>query len=304
MVKILSACFVIFLGVLGGLHFYFSNDNSTEETQLCDYLKNSVEVSGDLGAIPIVDLKEPIVATNSCSEIVANSNSVPLNSNDPVLLSITVFNSRTGDKLSGETPKIISGKLTKDLVDENVYATLLNARLGERIVTYLPNKVDNRIDGELSVIDVLPTYIVSKNDFLAKDFSFKNVNYTVDKETGEKLPLQVSYKNAKPRFGEFEHKPEKSVAYILVKGEGQQLAKDSAPVVQYVARNVSDGKIVETTYDTGIAKKLDFTQTYKSIGTLLADMTVGSRVLLYLSAEDTDGKEPIVMLVDIIALNG
>ncbi len=300
-IKLLVLFFVIFLSIFLILQYNISGSSTAEKKQLCEHLNENMTISGELGTIPILDLENPIVATDSCIKTIIKSNGQKLKKGKPVLLSVTVFDSRNGQKLTGDSPKIIADVLNKKIAEFHVYKKLLKSKIGERILSYLPNKSDDRIAGELSVIDILPLHV----NLVSKDVAYLNsVNktYTKDIETGEQLPAEVKIKNAKVSFGELKSHPSKSVAYILLKGKGQQLLKNTSPIAQYVAQNVDTKEIIETTYSNGIPKKLDLKKTYDVIGKLLVDEHVGSKVLLYLSEDDTDGKSPILMLVDILAV--
>lgn len=300
--KTLVSFFVLFVGVLAGIYFFGGNEDPNETTVLCEHLKGNITVSGDLGTVPVLELQEPVVATNSCTETFITSKSETLKPNEPVLLAVTVFDSRTGEKLSGDVPKILSGNLTTDLVESHVYEELLKTRVGERIVTYLPVKKDDRVAGELSIVDVLPLHVVTKSDIDAKKFDSLDMTFKTDVITGEELPVEVKFENGKPIIGEVKFTPEKSASYTLIAGQGKQLSKTSSPILQYLAKDMSTNKDVESTYYTGIAKKLDLKLSYEAISVLLADEHVGSRVLLFLTGEDTDGKTPVVMVIDILAL--
>lgn len=299
--RTLTSFLVLFVGILSSFYFFAEDEDPNETAVLCEHLKESITVSGDLGTVPVLDLKEPVVATNSCTETFITSKSEVLKPNEPVLLSVTVFDSRSGEKLSGDVPKILSDNLTSNLVETHVYEELLKTRVGERIVTYLPVKKDDRVAGELSIVDVLPLHVVTTSDITAKKFDSLDMSFTSDALTGEELPVEVKYEKGKPVFGDVKFSPEKSSSYTLIEGEGKQLSKNSSPILQYLAKDLSTNKDVESTYYTGIAKKLDLKLSYEAISLLLADEHVGSRVLLFLTDEDTDGKTPIIMVVDILA---
>ncbi|QPK93695.1 hypothetical protein HCQ94_03615 [Actinomyces sp. zg-332] len=294
--------FALFISVFIAIQFFIPQETVSETAVLCQHLKKNITVSGNLGTVPVIEIKDPILATNNCTEKLITSNGKVLKENDPVLLAITVFDSKTGDKLTGDNPKIVSGKLTSEIVESHVYESLLKTRVGERIATYLPVTKNDRLAGEVSIIDVLPLRVLTNSDIKAKNFKPENTTFTKDKKTGEDLPVDVKFENGKPSFGEQKFSPEKSAAYILIKGEGKQISKNSSPITHYLAKDLQTGKIVDTTYETGVARKIDFKHSYEVIAQLLADEPVGSRVLLYLTGEDTDGKASIAIVVDILAL--
>lgn len=81
------------------------------------------------------------------------------------------------------------------------------------------------------------------------------MTYTVDKRSGEQLPAQIQFVAGKPNIGDIIHPPEKSTAYILSEGSGDQLTNKSSPIVQYIAKNLSTNTFLENTYEKGLGLK-------------------------------------------------
>ena len=99
--------------------------------------------------------------------------------------------------------------------------------------------------------------------------------------------------------------PTRASTAVLIKGTGPQIGTQHRLIARTTMVSWSSGQVLgESTYGyQNLPKRIDMSDTLVGISQNLVDITVGSRVVLSLPAEQAQGTEPVVVVIDVLAID-
>ena len=98
--------------------------------------------------------------------------------------------------------------------------------------------------------------------------------------------------------------PTISRAETLVRGDGEQVTSTSRVVARTALVSWSTGEVISSTWGQSVVPGvIDMTDTLSGISQDLVDATVGSRVVLALSADEARGDQAVVVVIDVLAID-
>lgn len=254
-------------------------------------LETVMEVAGRVGSVPVVSLYGRLTPVNGLStDVVIEGDGHELTEGEAILLSVSTFSGDTGTNTTGtETgTRIYRGLLDTSVLGEGLTTAVAGTTEGSRIVLRAPvTNDDGTVSTEITVVDVLPT--TAAGDVIAPPENTPVVTAHED----ETVTVSVEGLAA----------PTRSTVAVLIKGSGQQVTGDDVVIARYVIVNWSDGAQQASTYGASVVPvTIDMTDTMAGISQHLVDVTVGSRVVLSLPADQATGEDAIAIVIDVLAI--
>lgn len=251
---------------------------------------DSFDISGRVGATPVLNLKAPVVLAGSKDRVLVEGSGRTIAENTPVVVAITAYDGQTGHMLnpSGQ-PKIQVG-----FADEHTFApeflrVVVGRTEGSRIavVRHLASHavaVGASSEYEIDVIDVLPSIATG-----------------VEQPENNGTPLTVEISETGPRVTHGEQVPAGLTTQILLKGEGPQVSSAGKVIAQYSLAGWSDGIVRQSTWNQGIPELIDLSTAMPGLVQALADQRVGSRIAITIPPDLATGEDTMIAVVDILA---
>ncbi|MBW3068596.1 MULTISPECIES: hypothetical protein [unclassified Actinomyces] len=250
-----------------------------------------LEVAGRVGSVPVVSLISPLAPATSVSTdtlIVGDGRS--LSAGDAVLLSVSTFSGTNGANTTG-TPtgvRIYRGTVDPDALGEILAETVTGATEGSRLVLRAPvSAPDGAVATEITVVDVLPTTAVGQEQSPVEGLPVVAV---ADDGT---VSLSIEGLRA----------PSRAAASVLIVGAGQQIDSGDVIIARYAFVNWSDSTLGTSSYGAStVPGTIDMSNTMSGIAQQLVDVTVGSRIVLALPADQAAGDDALAVVIDILAV--
>lgn len=248
------------------------------------------EVSGRVGATPVLNLKAPVSVVGAKDRVVLQGHGRTIDANSPLVVAITAFDGRSGELLNPSR----QAKLQVGYADERHFAAdfldvVVGQAEGSRILVVRHLSPDALASGatsdvEINVIDILSSIATGE------ELSANNG-----------VPLMVDIGEAGPRVTHGQVLPSGLTTQLLVKGEGPQVQPDSKVIAQYSLANWGDGIVRQSTWNNGIPELIDLSTAMPGLVQALADQRVGSRVAVTIPPDLALGDDTVVAVVDILA---
>ncbi|MCD4549563.1 FKBP-type peptidyl-prolyl cis-trans isomerase [Schaalia sp. lx-260] len=266
-------------------HKTYDAAQSTQKSPTSFY---GIEVSGRVGATPVLTVNETISLTGAKRQVLTRGMGRVIREESPVLLSITAFDGRDGSILSPHgRPQITLGRASTQVFDQEILRAVVGKTEGTRLlyVRYLSEeeRAESASPIEIDVIDILYTVAQGSN---------------VDVSTG---PMDVTIAPEGPIIRHGETPPDNVTAHPLIRGYGPQVQLDDRLVVQFIATGWTDGIVRDATWSTGVPRMLRLGEAMPGIRQALVDQRVGSRVAITIPPDLAYGDDTLCVLVDILA---
>ena len=249
-----------------------------------DAKPRTLKVEGRLGAAPVAEFPIPYPKGKQRVRTTIRGSGQVVKPGQPVLLNLTVFSGETGEILSPDSrPQLIQASATTDDLTREMAPLVIGRTEGSRVVVSRPAKRSGKDTMEIAVLDILPTAII-----------------------GEKLdppeaPAKIAIENSLPQLvSRVDKSPDSPYLGVLVKGEGNQISSTDKVVVQYGVWNWSDKKQTAYTWQNG-PQLVDIAKTFPGVRELVADQTLGSRLLLVIPADQASGTDTLIVVMDLLA---
>ncbi|WP_205570015.1 hypothetical protein [Actinomyces lilanjuaniae] len=254
-------------------------------------LSTVAEIAGRQGTVPVVSVKGVLAAPSSLvTDVLVEGTGRAVAEDEPVMLSVSTFSGIDGSNTTGTDSGtyLYTGRLTEE-VGQDMDAALRGRTEGSRVVLRAPaQEEDGTRTTEITVVDILPTTATGEEQTAADNMPAVTVedNGTVSVSVDD-LPAPTS-----------------AAASTLVRGGGRQVGPTDRVVARYSIVSWSTGKdVTESTYgDAVLPRVIDMTDTMAGISQLLADVTVGSRVVMALPPELARGEDAVVAVIDVLAI--
>lgn len=250
-----------------------------------DYL----EVSGRVGATPVINLTKPISLAGAKERVYEEGKGRVIEDGQPVLLAITAFDGNSGELLnpSGRA-KLQVGFATPENFERELLKAVVGHTEGSRVVVVRRLRDDKLAPGatspfEIDVVDILPS--------IATGTPQDGVN-------GK--PLTVELGEIGPRMTHQGEPPTNLATQLLLKGDGPQVEKGDKIVAQYIMSRWSDGVVRQSTWDRGVPELIDLSTAMPGLVQALTDQRVGSRIAITIPPDLATGEDTMTVVVDIL----
>ena len=240
----------------------------------------SVELNGD------ASLSAP---SSVLTDVVQTGQGRAVSAGTPVILQVSQFSGLNGSNTTGNEAgyKLWQGLLGPE-VGDYINAAVSGQREGARVVLREPaQEEDGSRTTKITVVDLLPTTATGETKQPAEGAPTvtegPDGSITVS-SAGLPAPTRVSTE-------------------ILIKGTGPQIGSQDRLIARTTMVSWATGQPLEksTFGHQEPPKQLDMSNALVGVSQNLVDITVGSRVVLSLPAEQAQGKEPVVVVIDVLA---
>lgn len=240
----------------------------------------SVELNGD------ASLSAP---SSVLTDVVQTGQGRAVSAGTPVILQVSQFSGLNGSNTTGNEAgyKLWQGLLGPE-VGDYINAAVSGQREGARVVLREPaQEEDGSRTTKITVVDLLPTTATGETKQPAAGAPTvtegPDGSITVS-SAGLPAPTRVSTE-------------------ILIKGTGPQIGSQDRLIARTTMVSWATGQPLEksTFGHQEPPKQLDMSNALVGVSQNLVDITVGSRVVLSLPAEQAQGKEPVVVVIDVLA---
>ena len=240
----------------------------------------SVELNGD------ASLSAP---SSVLTDVVQTGQGRAVSAGTPVILQVSQFSGLDGRNTTGNEAgyKLWQGLLGPE-VGDYINAAVSGQREGARVVLREPaQEEDGSRTTKITVVDLLPTTATGETKQPAAGAPTvtegPDGSITVS-SAGLPAPTRVSTE-------------------ILIKGTGPQIGSQDRLIARTTMVSWATGQPLEksTFGHQEPPKQLDMSNALVGVSQNLVDITVGSRVVLSLPAEQAQGKEPVVVVIDVLA---
>lgn len=254
-------------------------------------LETVMEIAGRVGSVPVVSLYGPLTPVDGLStDLLIEGEGHKLAEGEAILLSVSTFSGDDGTNTTGTATgtRIYRGVLDTTVLGEALTTSVAGTTEGSRIVLRAPvNNASGFASTEITVVDVLPTTAIGDAIVAPEGLPVVTAH---DDET-----VSLSVEGLTP--------PTRSTVAVLIKGSGQQVASDDVVIARYAIVNWSSGAEQSNTYGAAVVPvTIDMTDTLAGVSQHLVDVTVGSRVVLSLPADQGTGTDAVAVVIDVLAI--
>ena len=257
-------------------------------------LSQLLKVSGRVGSgvAPSIELNgdASLSAPDSVlTDVVQTGQGRAVSEGTPVILQVSQFSGLNGRNTTGNEAgyKLWQGLLGPD-VGNYINTAVSGQREGARVVLREPAEEDNGSrTTKITVVDLLPTTATGE----ARQPAAGTPTVT----EGPDGSITVSSAGLPA--------PTRVSTEILIKGTGPQIGAQDRLIARTTMVSWATGQPLEKS-TFGLQeppKQLDMSNALVGVSQNLVDITVGSRVVLSLPAEQAQGKEPVVVVIDVLA---
>ena len=257
-------------------------------------LSQLLKVSGRVGSgvAPSIELSEDAslsAPSSVLTDIVQTGQGRAVSEGTPVILQVSQFSGLDGRNTTGNKDgyKLWQGMLGPD-VGDYINAAVSGQREGTRVVLREPADEENGSrTTKITVVDLLPTTATGEAKQPAPG--------TPTVSEGSDGSITVSSAGLPAPTG--------ASTEILIKGTGPQIGSQDRLIARTTMVSWATGQPLEkSTFGyREPPKQLDMSNALVGVSQNLVDITVGSRVVLSLPAEQAQGKEPVVVVIDVLA---
>ncbi|QCT34414.1 hypothetical protein FBF36_06250 [Actinomyces sp. oral taxon 171 str. F0337] len=257
-------------------------------------LSQLLRVSGRVGSgtAPSIDLNNDTslsAPSSVLTDVVETGQGRAVSEGTPVILQVSQFSGLDGRNTTGNKDgyKLWQGMLGPD-VGDYINAAVSGQREGTRVVLREPADEENGSrTTKITVVDLLPTTATGEAKQPAPG--------TPTVSEGPDGSITVSSAGLPAPTG--------ASTEILIKGTGPQIGSQDRLIARTTMVSWATGQPLEkSTFGyREPPKQLDMSNALVGVSQNLVDITVGSRVVLSLPAEQAQGKEPVVVVIDVLA---
>ncbi|QWW18720.1 peptidylprolyl isomerase [Schaalia sp. 19OD2882] len=262
-----------------------SDTTQSEATSVFDL----IEVSGRVGATPVVSVSGPVRVSGAKRTIVTPGAGRTITRGSPVLVAVSVFDGKDGSTLSpGGVPQLSVGMATEDSIGADLARAVTGQKEGTRLlyaraVAQGAAATSTASDVEIDVVDILPSVAVG-----------------VAPENAGAGPLQVTLGDEGPVIKHGNPVPTAVTVQPLLIGDGAQVGVDDRLVVQYIVTGWKDGVVRDSTWTTGLPKVLRMADAMPGLRRALVDQRIGSRLAVTVPPDLATGDDTLCIVIDIL----
>ena len=259
-------------------------------------LNQLLTISGRLGSgsAPSIALNNEAslsAPSDVLTDVVETGQGRAVSEGSPVILQVSQFSGLDGRNTTGSADgyKLWQGMLGP-AVGDYINAAVSGQREGTRIVLREPaDEQDGSRTTKITIVDLLPTTATGEAKEPAPGAP------TVSEGTDGSITVSSAGLPA----------PTRASTSVLIKGTGPQIGPQNKLIARTTMVSWATGQPLEEStfgYQTP-PKQLDMSNALVGVSQNLVDITVGSRVVLSLPAEQAQGNEPVVVVIDVLAID-
>jgi FKBP-type peptidyl-prolyl cis-trans isomerase len=273
---------------------------------------DGIEVSK--GDNPKVTVSEDFTTEKTETRVVKDGGGEEVGDGDTIKINYLAINGRTGKEFDNsyknESPMTLT--LNEKTALPGFYKGLVGEQIGSRVLVSVPAE-----DGA-SLLQSADSLGLEKDDTMVFLFDLVSKVPTEASGKAQKAPAsapKLTYDDKKHpakfvRTKSTAKKVARTSSYVLIKGDGEKIAKDANVSVQYVGQKYPDGDVFDESWSSGPRQfPLSEGAVIKCWTDELVGQTVGSRVVVTCSSEDAYGKDakknnqpdgPLIFAVDLL----
>ena len=303
--KISAALIVLGLVTVGlaGCSMPGTSDCSRPTVSDPDVMEH-IDVSGDLEDKPEVEIRTPLPVSELAYEDVVTGDGTAITSPDQLMvLDVSFFNGTTGEPIvstgyDGDLSQVASPAAWTNF--PGFVEALDCATEGSRIAVALsPDDMSPEVaagfeldenGSVVAVIDVRKVYLAAADgqDQFNAGFGLPSVVRAPDGRPGLIIPEGAP--------------PTELVVQTLKKGDGETVTGDEPVRVHYTGVVWGEDHAFDTTWD-GEAASIDLESAPPGFAQALEGQTVGSQVLVVVPADQAQGGQAVVYVIDILGID-
>lgn len=256
-------------------------------------LNQLLTISGRLGSgsapsIALANEASLSAPSSVLTDVVETGHGRVVSEGSPVILQVSQFSGLDGRNTTGNADGY---KLWRNMLSpaagDYINAAVSGQREGTRVVLRAPS--EDSSTAEITVVDILPTTATGETKEPAPG--------TPAVTEGEDGSITVSSAGLPV--------PTRAATAILIKGTGPQIGSQDKVIVRRTMVSWATGQALgESTFGyQNLPKRIDMSDALVGVSQNLVDITVGSRVVLSLPAEQAKGTEPVVVVIDVLAID-
>lgn len=259
-------------------------------------LADALEVSGRLGSVPVLSLRGVLTAPEQpVTDTLITGQGRQVAEGDAVLLSVSVFSGQDGTNLTGGSGRTCyRGVATSAELGEDLTRAVVGSTEGSRLV--LRESVtaqDGSAFPEVTVIDILPTLATGTPEDPSQASDGAALPAVSVAEDGS---VSVSLEGLAA--------PSRGTSAVLVRGDGQQVQADDDIIARYQVVSWSDSQVRTSSYGHAVVPGIiHLSDTFAGLAQRLTDVSVGSRVVVALPADEARGEDALAIVVDVLAVS-
>ncbi len=266
------------------------------------------------GESPEVTVDTDFTSDKTEARVISEGDGDEVKAGDTVKINYIALNGRTGKEFDNsyknKTPMTLT--LNEKTALPGFFKGLVGQDIGSRVLVAVSSE-----DGA-SLLQSAPSLGLEKDDTMV--FLFDLVSRVPTEASGKaaKAPatlpkLQYDDKKKPAKFAKTKKSAkdlEKSGSYVLIKGEGDKIAKGATVSVQYVGQKYPAGDIFDESWSTG-PRQISLAEG-AAIGCWTDQIpgnTIGSRIVVTCTSDDAYGKDakkngqpdgPLIFAVDLL----
>lgn len=256
-------------------------------------LNQLLTISGRLGSgsapsIALANEASLSAPSSVLTDVVETGHGRVVSEGSPVILQVSQFSGLDGRNTTGNADGY---KLWRNMLSpaagNYINAAVSGQREGTRVVLRAP--AEDSSTAEITIVDILPTTATGETKEPAPG--------TPAVTEGEDGSITVSSAGLPV--------PTRAATAILIKGTGPQIGSQDKVIVRRTMVSWATGQASgESTFGyQNLPKRIDMSDALVGVSQNLVDITVGSRVVLSLPAEQAKGTEPVVVVIDVLAID-
>lgn len=256
-------------------------------------LNQLLTISGRLGSgsapsIALANEASLSAPSSVLTDVVETGHGRVVSEGSPVILQVSQFSGLDGRNTTGNADGYkLWWNMLSPAAGDYINAAVSGQREGTRVVLRAP--AEDSSTAEITIVDILPTTATGETKEPAPG--------TPAVTEGEDGSITVSSAGLPV--------PTRAATAILIKGTGPQIGSQDKVIVRRTMVSWATGQALgESTFGyQNLPKRIDMSDALVGVSQNLVDITVGSRVVLSLPAEQAKGTEPVVVVIDVLAID-
>lgn len=247
------------------------------ESQSGQSLTDLVGVSGRHGAQPVVDIHLPLEVARTKATVLTEGEGAEVAAGAPVLTQIYRFYAENGKPIGRSEFRI--GPATGAALGDELADAIIGTNEGSRVLLIRPTKSGRT---EIVVVDVLSSSATG-----------------TDESSGEG-PVAVDFSGDEPAVTHGEEKPTKLTVQTIKRGEGAQIRTGDEVLLQHLLVTWAEGEVISSSWAEGHARPHALDELWPGLRDALVDQRVGSRLAVTIPADQANGEDTIISVIDVL----
>lgn len=235
-----------------------------------------VNVGGKVGAQPVLGVQGHLEVASVKVETLIEGEGREIVLGTPVTAQVYRFTADGSAKGEGQ---FLIGMATEEEMGSEFAHLIEGKREGTRLLVIRPSGGQ---ETEIAVVDILSTIA------------------TGDPVPDQETPLQVQFTDETPIINHGGEAPAKLTIQTLLKGDGPQVRSGDEVLLQHLMAQWGDGTVVSSSWADGMPRTHQIDDLWPGLKDALIDQRVGSRLAVTIPADQANGEDTIVAVIDIL----